>query len=291
MSMRFRPSFNGPDPLALATALLESGLGSWDLPTRVRVDGEVVEPSRDWLKRHGAPNATIYANFGPSDFMVMNDSVKAECAMPDLSTTEILDRIAPMPFTVGSLGSLHDSWFDAEPPYEPPGTEHGLWMNGWAVVLKGHGHRQLVSRRWLENGPWKLHAAPDDVTFVEFHERDADPQAALAAARDAHQRFGLHNRGGYIPTDYEPERSVDALYESGKRQLTIVVHGRSVSEAEMLEVCAARLFQSEERPIDHVAYVFAEATAARRHQRALWLRDLGCYTFVEGELTQLEGAG
>ena len=161
--------------------------------------------------------------------------------------------------------------------------------HGWVCGFQGEGHRQLVSRRWLDHGPWRVLRGLNDTTLVEFHAVDVDPMTALEQARPGHQQMGISPEGGFIPSrmtqwQYPELRNV---YDPGRRELTVVVMGRDVPPGEMLEACAIRLHQPLEVPVDNVAYVFMEPDRARAHLHALWLRELGCRALVDGREVDL----
>ncbi|MCA9678655.1 MAG: hypothetical protein KC464_26745, partial [Myxococcales bacterium] len=114
---------------------------------------------------------------------------------------------------------------------------------GWGCMLVGErGHAQLVSRRWLDHGPWLLHRFADDISLIQFHDLDADPATALAQALPGHRRLGDNDMGGWLRSSYTPKYETKGLYVASDQTLRIVVApGRLISEREMLDACAERL--------------------------------------------------
>jgi hypothetical protein len=155
---------------------------------------------------------------------------------------------------------------------------------GWGCLFIGdRGHEQLVSRRWLTHGPWLLHRFPGDVSFIQFHDLDADPETALAQASPGHRRLSDHQLGGYIRSMYTPEHEIKGLYVPDDQTLRIVcAPGREVGQSEMLDTCAERLVgrYDQQKPIRAVRYIFIDPADAQRHLHEMWLRELEVWTFT-----------
>lgn len=129
---------------------------------------------------------------------------------------------------------MHDEW------YRAPGFGDGHVSLGWAAAFKGAGHDRLVSRRWLDGGPWKVIEGPEDVSLVLFHDLDADAEQALKQARPAHEQMGIGDAGGFIQSGFAYERELAGLYVSDRRVMKVVVMGRELDDLELLEWAAAR---------------------------------------------------
>jgi hypothetical protein len=275
----------GPDPLALARALLARGLWGKAVP-QVQVDQEDREAGDDWLERW-APTArrtfTAYFRESPDEYLIVRPGLATLArfaARPEPAA--VLALLAELPFTVASFETLYDEWDDRTPPYRAPTFADGHFRHGWACAFKGEGHDRLASRRWLEAHPWKVHArpgGPDDTTLVQFHDIGLDAAAALAQAAPAHQRMGISDTGGFLQAGYVYENPIKGLYDAGARVLKVVVHGRDVSPREMLDYAAALHFQAlgPDQPFDAVRFVFLEETRAEAHRRELWLHGLECW--------------
>lgn len=184
---------------------------------------------------------------------------------------------------------MHSEWSERY-DFPGPGFGDGHFPLGWACAFRGEGHKRLVSRRWLEFGPWRLTHGSNDTSFVQFHDLDTDPDAAFMEARPGHERMGISDNGGFIQSDYVYTYSIDGLYSPEERRLRILVHGREISQLEMLDACAARLYQAlgPKRPLDAIAYVFADEGYAAAHLHELWLRELECWTFNNGREVRLD---
>ncbi len=105
-----------------------------------------------------------------------------------------------------------------------------------------------------------------------------------------HERMGISDVGGYIQTDFVYTEKLSGLYDPEQRKLKIIVLGRDISQLEMLEMCASRYYQTlgPTQPIDNIAYIFIEEAKAREHLHELWLRDLECWTFINGLEVRLD---
>ena len=276
----------GPDPLAIARALRE--LGPWkETPTEVDVDIRSRKVSDDWLEAW-APRAadSVVATFGADDrYRVYKPGaiVLAGCAAPR-DPAAVLDLLSGVPFELASFGTLHPEWRAGAEPYYAPSFGDQHFPHGWGCAFRGEGHARLVSRRWLEYGPWRLHRAPDDLSLVQFHELDADAATALEQARPGHRRMGITDEGGFLQSGYLFAHEVRGVYEPAEQLLKVVVHGRTVPQREMLDACALRHYRTlgPERPVEQVAYVFVEERNARAHLHELWLRELECRALVDG---------
>jgi hypothetical protein len=202
----------------------------------------------------------------------------------------VLALLAGLPFTTASFSTIHPEWGKGDAPYTSPGFGDLHYAHGWACAFRGAGHSRLVSRRWLDFGPWRVLRGPDDTTLVQFHDLEADAATALTQARPGHTRMGFHPDGGYIPLGHARSNDVRGVYEAKEKVLRIVVHGRDVSQGEMLDACSLRLEGAigPGQPLTRVAYVFMEPARARAHLHELWLRELECWTVEMGKEVRLD---
>ena len=205
----------------------------------------------------------------------------------DCSTPLLLGFSKSIDFTLLSTGSAFESWGD----YTAPSFADRHFRHGWACAFKGKGHDRLVSRRWLEWGPWRLiRDEENDLSFVQFHDLDLTPELALEQARPGHQRMGIHDHGGFLQRNYVYEHNLKGIYQPSTQVLEIVINDRELTQCEMLDACAARHYQAlgETRPLKNVAFVFFNEEEARAHLHELWLRELECWTFIDGFKTRLD---
>jgi hypothetical protein len=219
--------------------------------------------------------------------------VKLACRDPLREVAPLLAQLAALPFelAVGALIFVAE-WRDRYPMHEATCLGGGHFPNGWMCAFRGAGHRRLVSRRWLEHGPWRLHRGANDTSLVQFHALDADPAAALEQARPGHLRMGVSGGGGFLQADYFYTRTLDAEYLAADRDLRFTIADRDVSEVEMLDACAMRHYQilGPDQPIERVSYVFADEARARAHLHQLWLRELECWAIIDAAPTRLDTA-
>jgi hypothetical protein len=192
---------------------------------------------------------------------------------------EGLQWIESLPFEVCSVGPLHGrEW--AKLDVEPFGFGVGHTNHGWACAFRGNGHDRLVSRRWLDYGPWRVLRRPNDLTIVQFHDLDVDPETAAQQALPGWQRMGLSRTGGFLPVPYRFRSDVEGLYVAATRTLEIVVPpDGTIEQVQMRDACAVRsrhrvVPPAPDKPIDQVAFVFLDEADARRHLHELWLREL-----------------
>jgi hypothetical protein len=195
---------------------------------------------------------------------------------------EAIAMIETLPFDVASFGSLHpDAWRALDRELVGFGDRH--YAHGWGCAFRGAGHDRLVSRRWLDHGPWRVIRRPDDLTVVVFHDLDLDAAQALAQAAPGHRRMGIADTGGFIQAPYPFTADVGGLYDGDRMTLEIVVPpGGEITQRRMLDACAVRYLHRIEPPsdapiIDQVAFVFLDEAEARRHLPELWLRELECW--------------
>jgi hypothetical protein len=219
--------------------------------------------------------------------------VKTSVENYDLDPARLLEQLAGIPFNICSAATLYTQWEDGAlgEEYLAPGFGDLHWPHGWGCLFRGdEGHARLVSRRWLDFGPWRLLRGASDTSLVQFHDLEADAATALAEARPGHERMGISPTGGFIQTGFHYSEDLKGLYSPAERKMHIVINGREVAQREMLDACAARLYQAlgPEQPLDNVVYVFVKEEEARAHLRELWLRGLECNAFIEGVELRLD---
>jgi hypothetical protein len=143
------------------------------------------------------------------------------------------------------------------------------------IAFKGASHEHsIVSRRWLEYGPFRTLRGANDTTLAQFHEFNADGPTSLAQAKPGH----VWIIDGFLRPKHRYRHDIAGVFTKQDRLLRIVVNGRQVSGDEMRDACAARRDRRNdpERPIDNIAYSFVDEAEARAHLDALWLRGLEC---------------
>jgi hypothetical protein len=283
-------ALDGPDHPAILRAIHQTGLFGTGLPDSLEVKGkELARVPKDWLDKYaGSDMVAVWGNF---DFMLSNslgEMPKVHARSFPRSTAPLLELLSGLPFTVASFNSIHPDWLDGS--YNAPGFGGLHFPHGVACGFKGAGHRQLVSRRWLDFGPWRKLRGADDTTLVQFHDLFADSATALAQARPGHVRMGVTDEGGFIAHDHEYQSELSGYYYPDQRRQRIMAALREVPQLEMLDACAARLYQKwgADRPTEHVGFLFLEEQLARRHLHELWLRELECWTIIGGKEVRID---
>ncbi len=199
-----------------------------------------------------------------------------------------------VPFSVCALGSVFfDEWIAAD--YERWSFSRGHIMHGWGCAFRGAGHDHLVSRRWLDFGPWRTIRLPEDTTFVQFHDLAiTDPAEAYEVAKVGHERMGVSYTGGFIQQiDQWMLDDARGAYTAHDRKLHIVVaDGVEVPQLRMLNAATLRrhyrLNPGEPEPVERIAFVFVHEGQARAHLHELWLRELECWVHDARGLRRLD---
>jgi hypothetical protein len=243
---------------------------------RARTDGRARWPSED-LQLGYRPRS------GPL--------VVASIPVDTISVEGTLAILEPLPFDICAFGAkFFDEWIAAN--YDRWTFSRGHIDHGWACAFRGVGHDRLMSRRWLDFGPWRVIRRPNDTTFIQFHDLDiTDPAEAYDQAKVGHERMGVSKIGGFI--QQIPDSMLDSvrgLYTPGQRRLDIVVPpGVTVEQYDMKCACAVRLHYRLDAaagrawkpgtigPLDSLAYNFVDEEQARAHLHELWLREIECW--------------
>lgn len=203
----------------------------------------------------------------------------------DIDPKKILSLLEKLPFEVASFETLHYDWYNPDNPYEAPSFGNAHLPHGWACAFKGEGFNRLVSRRWLDFGPWKQHFGENDTQLIQFHELDVSSETAMAQSKNGHLLMGISSKGGYIQDNYVYHYENNGLYNAKEEKLKIIVHGKDISNQQLLDACAGKYYQilDSEMPVKNVAYVFMDELTAKKHLHAIWLRGLECRTIQHGK--------
>jgi hypothetical protein len=294
-SMRLEASFSGPELTALVERLVaDQRLGFGTPPLELRVDNQDKPPSMDWVAQwvpscRRSVTAAWDADY--ARYVSYTKGTIAKIGVPGApkSLPATLQLLEALPFELCTFASIHGWTVDGR-RYTGESFSELHFPHGWGCAFKGKGHDRLVSRRWLDFGPWRLHRGAQDTSLVQFHDLAADAQTAFAQARPGHRRMGISDEGGFIQARYTYAFDIDGVYEPAERRLRVLVHGREVSQREMLDACAVRHYQAlgPQRPLTSVAYLFADEAQARRHLHELWLRALECAAVIDGRELRLD---
>ena len=285
-------SLGGPDLGAIAKGLVDAGVFP-SRPERVKIAGKKSAAGADWIARAtGVPSSRVEAG---SQFLLVDGGTAVKVFHPGWTWDEgeMLSLLAGLPITEVTIRGVHKRWYEGPDRLQPGpvpvmfgGAHYAL---GSFCAFKGDGHANLVSRRWLEHGPWRLVRGRGDVSLVQFHDLAADPAEALAQAAPGHRRMADPEVGGYIAKKFPYETRLEGLHSTRDRKLWITVAEREVAPLEMLTACAARRDQKlGAGPFDSVAFSYIDEPVARRQVHELWLRELECWTYVKGVETRID---
>lgn len=283
----FTASLSGPDHAATFALSAKSALYAIAPPAELMIDQKILTEVADWPRQVGSAiddgracwldHRKMLGLRPKSDLVIIG--------LPNLpiALDTALALLEPLPFEICALGAVFfDEWIAAD--YERWGFSRGHISHGWACAFRGPGHGRLVSRRWLDFGPWRVIRRPDDTTFIQFHDLAiTDPAEAYQQAKVGHERMGCSRTGGFI--QQIPQWMLDdvrGLYLAADRRLEIVVPpGVPVEQGSMLNACAMRLHYrlhpTTPEPVERVAFVFVDEAEARSHLHELWLRELECW--------------
>jgi hypothetical protein len=261
-----------------------------DLPSWLYVDDRVRDPTPNWFGLIARASHDACAKWRPSHAIEVvpgSEIVIIVLANAFTNENQAISILEPLPFETCSLRSVfYDQWMDAK--YRIWSFSRSHLEHGWGCAFRGTGHDRLVSRRWLDFGPWRVIRRPDDTTFIQFHDLAiTDPAEAYEQAKVGHQRMGIDQIGGYIQgIDLDVIAEVGGVYRADEHTLDIVIApGIAVSQQDMRVACGLRLYHRLTRPkvdrIEAIAYVFADKADAQEHLHELWLRELECWYLDE----------
>jgi hypothetical protein len=284
-------ALQGPDPAAIVAWFAEHAWPGRD-PEQLVVHYKTQRPKSDWLARM-TPDANddVAAYFASdrSESLVVHPGgvVKGRFAF-DIDIDRARALLEAAPFEIASFDTLHDSWSTIDKQYRPPSFGRRHYPHGWGCAFKGAGHERLVSRRWLDFGPWLLHRGADDLSLVQFHALHASARDSLKEAKPGHKAMGISDEGGFLQAPYVFKTALIGLYEA--QTLKVVILGRDPSPGELRDARAAvkQGALTRSQPLERVAYVFPKPSDAERFLDPLWLRELECWTIVDGVEMRLD---
>lgn len=284
--MILNASVAGPLP---AKSLEKSARWSFfsDPPQICAIDGENVAATDKWVEQLLGCKSEARA-FWPDYRKQLGINKRSDLIFigapgQDTSLEDSMRNLEQLPFEVCAMGTVFaEQWIEAA--YKRWGFGRSMIDHGWGCLFRGAGHDRLVSRRWLDFGPWRVIRRPNDTTFIQFHDLGiTDPAEAYEQAKVGHERMGNSSSGGYIAwyIDGLLKGSGQGIYTPEDRLLEVVVGpGNEVKQGEMLCNAALRLHHRtapSTTPVERVAYVFVDEADARAHLHELWLRELECW--------------
>jgi hypothetical protein len=253
-------------------------------PPKLAIEGVVSKAPSKWVARLAGADTMTQAfwpdepddDYGLKAIAVSPRHESVTVNVPDAFKTrdEAISIIESLPFSLLTFGPVRGA-LDVEPQ-----SFVGHVPLSWGCAFRGGGHNAVVSRRWLEFGPWELLERPDDLSIVFFHDLNATKAAAAKQAAPGHEFMTSRETGGYV----RAPNPVKGLYEATERKLEIVVDpGDEVSEKEMTNAAWTRAHKRTGKDrIDHLAFVFMKQNDAKLHLHEMWLRELEVW-YVDGK--------
>ena len=283
-------SFNSWETIALIKAISQS-LKPFNsrLPNIVTDGFDEDTNTQDWIeqlipKYERSVNAywgDIFENEGFINYRPREQIVKIKISDYELIDAEsVMKMLAPLPWTVAAFCRLshQGGWKE----YLGPSFGSFHFAHGWACAFKKEGHAQVVSDRWLEYGPWRfLRDEENDISFIQFHDLNADPATALEQAKPGHRAMSISGAGGYLVKP-EPWSTFDnylnAVYVPETYDLRVVIPaGKQITYREMSDYCVARNFLELDVLINTLSFIFIVAEEAQTYLHDLWLREIQCF--------------
>jgi len=296
--MMLQISAMGPDPRGLFAKIAASAPFALRLPMGVGVNYEEISFDESWVRDalgrgDGLPIAAEW--LGPHGECYTGPLLKLQRwglvlwriqgeEVPSFDS--VFSLVTGLPIEILVIGPLFEDRASNPPLGEwdgdrkpSVGLSEGHRVHGLGVLFRGKGHERLVSRRWLEHGPWLVRGLENDTTWIQFHDAAADAETSWEQAARAHDRMGISHVGGYLQHDFLFHSTIRGLYKAADRTLTIVRSGEPLTQVEMLDLCAyrAQMRTDAKQPIDRVRILFMEERDACRYLHELWLRELECW--------------
>jgi hypothetical protein len=290
-------SLEGKDLLQIAREINSFEAFKDKVPDSFDVDGKTKKFVANWLDLYSEKckrDIAVYWGELCEKFISLNRKHVVKFRINDFPTSAeaFLQIISPLHWTILSVSSIHRKWYGQEINYKSKGFANLHFSLGWSCAFKGEGHQRIVSRRYLEYGPWHvLRDEANDITLIQFHDLSADTLTALEQAKLGHKLMGDPYEGGFIQQDYtilNPDFS--GLYSPTDKMLRFIINERPITRAELLDACATRLWQllGEDKPIERIGYVFIQESEARQNLHELWLREIECWTYLDGVETRID---
>lgn len=305
-----RATLQGDDVGTMFRRVIESRPELSSLPSELSTDMNFIAPTTRWVDDALAKfKRSVYASWPGTTSPVSAPLVSADrrknntggSVQVHLRAEWSVACVVEYVLSIGSwLAVFANFHYDNESWVAERSSFDGLHLDlGWGCMFVGaKGHERLVSRRWLEYGPWWLRRFPGDVSLVQFHDLDADADTALAQATPGHRRMSDHEIGGWLRSSYRPVSSYKkevsdfrALYVPDDQSLRVVcMPGRDITQAELLDACAERLVAryNPDKPVRSLRYVFIDPRDAERNLHELWLRDIEVWAIVGGNEVRLD---
>lgn len=293
-TITFDATFAGRDTTALLKAADAAGWVPAGDPRKVEIDHGPAKKNAPLFPALATATQHLLADFADVNLVKVSVGalVKLVRSGVHVALPALLEQLATVPFEVASFGPIHREWADGSlgGRYLPPGFSDGHVGLGWAAAFKGSGHERLVSRRWLDDGPWTVWKGPNDTTLVQFHDLDADAATALAQAKPGHAQLGIGPSGGFLQKPFNYRFELRGLYDAATRTFKVVVLGRDLPDRELLEWAAARADKrlADGKPVDAVAFVFPDENEAKANVARLTRYGFQVWAIRAGDEVRLD---
>lgn len=293
MSLPPTLSLAANDPARLLGQLVETRFLPDRTPEKMRIARERRRAVKDWravLQELSDEPFELAWDEGRRLLQRGTQGILRVTLEPEDGAVAIPAALEQLDFEVAVVAPLFGTWRAADPDYQAPRIGPGHYDLGWGCAFKGEGHRHLTSRRWLDQGPWKLIRGANDLSFVQFHALDAEPEQALAQARPGHEALADPQSGGLVYREREVSHTISGTYEAAGRVLKVPVLGRKVSSAEMMDYRWAERHGLIETPgpLERIAFVFLEEDEAAPHLHELWSRGFECWVVRSGQEVRID---
>jgi hypothetical protein len=279
-------SLSGNDLEALAQHISQQPYFR-ESPETLEVDYAAQPITHRWASLMGSAAKVFEAVWDDERRLAVYNGLTVEVTLPLPPEPEtIIDWLARLDFELASFFTLHPEWQTIDPDYFPPSFANRHRAHGAFAAIKGAGQRHLVSERWLDYSPIKL-TQRDDLSFIQFHDLEADAATSLAQAKPGHIALSSEPQGGFIKQGYLLRHDFNGVLDEKTGVLKVAVLGRAVSPREMLDARAAR-GEVKGKMVNNVGFVFLDETEIGDHLYELWRRGLECWTIREGREVRLD---
>ncbi|HJL00343.1 MAG TPA: hypothetical protein RMH85_05010 [Polyangiaceae bacterium LLY-WYZ-15_(1-7)] len=296
-------TFSGPDARHLAYPLqdwvLQDGL-QWDT---ISWSGNALEHRDDWVEAYGDYRHGVVASvespyrqvaFHPTGgTLIRGPVVRMIRKGIDFERDELIDLLEDLPFELGAISHFD---LDRESPWRdaPICDFPGHTTIGWAVVLKGAGHEHLVSRRWLDNGPWRCIRRKDDLSFLQLCDISAPHAVQVAQADEARRMLGAM---ASVPCPFpvwlplferpkpgrKPRRwTLPERYDAERQTWCGPVEDLSWKHLGRMCVWRAKHRDDPEVPVRTFAVEFTDRVRAQQYLHRLWMCEFEVWV-VDGD--------
>ena len=231
-----------------------------------------------------------------SDFLVARKDT-------ELTPAIALDLLRTVPFETAVAPSPHKyTWTDdparqSDPLYIPrSGWGFGHGPHGWACFLRGRGHEQVVSRRYLHHGPWRtVHLPQEDLTLVQFHDLDADVHTAIEQASIGHLLMGYSPVGGifFHRGDAHPLPELTGNYSRRTKTFFYMMLDKRISPKLASDLGWLRLHNRDGRgeigkPVENIRLVYWDEEKALEDLEIAWRCEFEVACMIEGKEVRLD---